>query len=294
MVSILLPSTSQPSARLDLGQFAEPIPPPLFSRTPELFWDDPYIATQMLAAHLDPNTDTASRKPETIAAAVAWIAAQLHLGPGTDLIDLGCGPGLYAQRFAGLGCRVSGVDISNNSLAYARRQATADGLVIDYRRQNYLELDDPNAYDVAILIYYDLGALTDPERDALLLRIAAALKPGGAFVFDVTTRRYHPNEPPASTWSYAPGGFWRPNPYLQFQQSFNYPEPGAWLDQYRILSEDGCLATYHLWERYYTLDGIRAALSQAGLTIAGVWSDLTGSPYQSATPSLGIIAKPNP
>jgi SAM-dependent methyltransferase len=276
--------------RLDLSLFSDPTPPPLFSRTPELFWNDPYIATQMLAAHLDPNTEAASRKPETIAAIVAWIADRLQLGRGSRLVDLGCGPGLYTQRIAQMGCQVTGVDFSANSLAYARQQAEAAGLSITYRQQNYLELDDHEAYDVALLIYYDLGALTDPERDTLLPRIAAALKPGGAFVFDVTTRRFHPEEPPAPSWSYSAGGFWRPCPYMQFQQAFNYPDPGAWLDQYRILTEDGSLSTYRIWERYYTLEGIRAALAKAGFTLAGVWSDLAGAPFEPDSQTMGIVA----
>jgi len=29
-------------------------------------WSDPYIRKQLLAAHINPNSDAASRKPETI------------------------------------------------------------------------------------------------------------------------------------------------------------------------------------------------------------------------------------
>jgi hypothetical protein len=60
-----------------------------------LFWNDPYIAQQMLKAHLDPDTDAASRKPETIERSVAWMVDQLQLGRGSRFLDLGCGPGLY-------------------------------------------------------------------------------------------------------------------------------------------------------------------------------------------------------
>jgi hypothetical protein len=37
--------------------------PALYERTTEKFWTDPHIAKQMLAAHIDPNTDAASRRP---------------------------------------------------------------------------------------------------------------------------------------------------------------------------------------------------------------------------------------
>jgi hypothetical protein len=45
------------------------------------FWDDPYIASQMLAAHLDPHTDGASRRPETIRATVDHLVGARGAGP---------------------------------------------------------------------------------------------------------------------------------------------------------------------------------------------------------------------
>ncbi len=72
------------------------------------FWDDPYIAQQMLAAHLNPDIDAASRKPSAIENSVQWIIKHLHLQPGESLLDLGCGPGLYCQRFTEYGLKVTG------------------------------------------------------------------------------------------------------------------------------------------------------------------------------------------
>ena len=47
---------------LNLRQLAELTRrPAAMERSAARFWDDPYIARQMLKAHLDPNTDAASR-----------------------------------------------------------------------------------------------------------------------------------------------------------------------------------------------------------------------------------------
>ena len=59
-----------------------------------MFWTDPHIAKQMLASHLDPTVDAASRRPETIERITNWIAASVGLRPGDRILDLGCGPGL--------------------------------------------------------------------------------------------------------------------------------------------------------------------------------------------------------
>ena len=45
--------------------------------------------------------------------------------PGTRLLDLGCGPGTDALRFAGLGFEVTGVDYSQVMISAARAASTA-------------------------------------------------------------------------------------------------------------------------------------------------------------------------
>ncbi|HEY5730513.1 MAG TPA: class I SAM-dependent methyltransferase [Anaerolineales bacterium] len=77
--------------------------PAPFTPGEALFWNDPYISMQMLKAHLDPNIDAASRKPEIIDRSVRWLMGTLGLKAGASILDLGCGPGLYASRFARAG-----------------------------------------------------------------------------------------------------------------------------------------------------------------------------------------------
>jgi hypothetical protein len=40
--------------------------PEPFTPGEALFWDDPHISSQMLAVHLNPAMEAASRRPETI------------------------------------------------------------------------------------------------------------------------------------------------------------------------------------------------------------------------------------
>jgi len=128
-----------------------------------LFWNDPYISQQMLKAHLDPNTDAASRKPETIGRSVAWIVKKLKLERGSRFLDLGCGPGLYAIRLERGGLDVTGIDFSPSSLEYARLQARQENLSINYVLQDYLTLDYEGVFDSACLIYFDLGVFFENQ-----------------------------------------------------------------------------------------------------------------------------------
>lgn len=253
------------------------------------FWDDPYIGSQMLAAHLDPTTDAASRRPEIIRATVDHLVRALDLAPGAHLLDLGCGPGLYATEFARCGVHVTGVDLSQGSIGHARRQAEADGLDIDYRVADYTTADLGGPYDAAVLIYLDFGVLADAARDRLLASVHASLRPGGTFALDVKT--------PARTRvvdgrievSWQGPGFWRPGPHLLVQTSYRYDDHLD-LEQHAVVDDDG-LTTYRVWDRAYSMAALRSVLARDGLHPVARWEDLTGSEWRRRSPTVAIVAR---
>lgn len=228
------------------------------------FWDDPYIAQQMLAAHLNPDIDTASRKPSAIENSVQWIIKHLHLQPGESLLDLGCGPGLYCQRFTEYGLKVTGVDLSENSLHYARKH----DLITTYIHQNYLQLQLDQSFEVVTMIYGDFCVLPDADRDFLLQKIRGWTKK--YFVFDVSTRQR-----------------------LVLFSTFDYPEDDTTLEQYIVIEEDGSLSTYRNWFHDYSPETITTVLEKAGFQVTGVFSDLMGTSYQPDSEWLGVVASPH-
>jgi SAM-dependent methyltransferase len=266
--------------------------PALFTPHDAPFWNDPHIASQMLEAHLDPNTDAASRRPETIERCVIWLMEELALRPGARLLDLGCGPGLYAERFAARGVRVTGMDLSAGSLTYARNVSEERGLGVRYVEKSYLTLDDEAAHDAIILIYFDLGALPPATRDDLLQRIRRALRPGGRFAFDVKTPAHPRAADGATRWQATTGpGFWRPHPCLELHQTFWYPDTATEFRQHTIVDPDGRATVYRVWDQTYTPDTITETLSQQRFAIRSLHADLAGAPWQPDAPGLGVVAE---
>ena len=259
--------------------------PELWATGADLFWDDPHISREMLKVHLDPAIDLASRRPETIDRTVEWLVRALGAAPGTQVLDLGCGPGLYSQRLAERGISVTGVDYSRNSLAYARAQAAEAGLAIKYAYMDYRSLAYQAEFDLALLIYYDLGAMSDADRDEVLRRVWTALRPGGRFAFDVMTRPGRAGARAESGWRPSRGGFWRPGPHLVLTDVFEYPENHAELDQYLVIEEDGRYSVYRVWTRYYDLEEITGVVERAGFEVEGIWADLTGRPIGTTGPA---------
>ena len=263
--------------------------PAPFTLGEPLFWNDPHISKQMLKVHLDPAIEAASRRAETIDRSVQWITEMLGLKNGEAVLDLGCGPGLYASRFARAGLQVTGMDYSHSSIDYARRYASENKLNIDYRFQNYLELDEKNLYDAVFLIYGDFCPLNPQQRSTLLENIHRALKPGGRFVLDVTTREHRRKYGNKNGWYALESGFWKPGPHLVLEEGFDYPEQSVWLDQYIVIEGDGKVSVYRNWFQDYTPETITAELMQGGFSVESLWGDLTGASYTPDGEWIGLV-----
>lgn len=266
-------------------------PPEPFTPGEVLFWNDPHISSQMLQVHLNPNVEAASRSPQVIDRTVAWLISTLKLKPDAAVLDMGCGPGLYTSRLSRAGLHVTGVDYSSRSIDYAATFAEENGLDIVYRYQNYLELTDENLYDAVLLIYGDYCPLSPEQRARLLTNVSRALKPGGFFVFDVTTREHRKQSGNKNQWYVAQSGFWKPGPHMVLEEGFDYPDQAIWLDQYTVIEADGKISVYRNWFQDYEPESITAELETGGFSVKSIWSDLTGKPYETDTQWIGLVTQ---
>jgi len=286
------PKSLFPFGTLDLDQLIrlQQKPEP-FTAGEELFWNDPYISEQMLATHLNPNTDLASRKQETIGQIVNWLIKHLDLKIGDAVLDMGCGPGLYTSRLAQQGLQVTGVDYSQRSIHYATQSALEQGLEITYRYQNYLTLTDTEQYDLVLLIYGDFCPLSPEQRSQLLQNVKRALKPGGHFVLDVTTRELRRKHGQKNGWYACQKGFWKPGPHLVLEQGFDYPEQSIYLDQSIVIEADGKLSIYNNWFQDFDSQTITKEMLRAGLRVESLWNDLQGTPFTEGGDWIGVVAQ---
>lgn len=238
-------------------------------------WTDEYISRQLLAIHLDQASNAASRKMSCIEQLVGWIQGQIGRNSG-EILDLGCGPGLYAEKLAGIGYKVTGVDFSQNSIEYARGQAERQGLDIAYRALNYLDMDYREQFDAMIMVYCDFGVLSVAERDRLLNKILRALKPNGLFIFDALNEAVLQRLQFEKTWTMANQGFWLDKPYLCLREMFHYPENKATLDQYIVLDENDRHQVYRFWNHYFSVSDIRQDCVRAGFSRVESFERLLG------------------
>jgi SAM-dependent methyltransferase len=107
------------------------------------------------------------------------------------VLDLACGTGGHSIHLAQRGYKVTGVDQSYSMLEYAREKATDMELDIGFHESplhSFSSLHLPQDFDLIICLYDSLNYVL--EEELITKTFEEAYKhnrPGGLFIFDVTT-----------------------------------------------------------------------------------------------------------
>lgn len=149
-------------------------------------WDEAAFSRRMLAEHLSQDHDLASRRTEWIDRQVAWIDDDPLGARPADILDLGCGPGLYSHRLAKRGHRCRGIDFGPASIEYARRHSPDAShctfVLGDLRRVAF-----GGPFDLAMVLFGELNAFSPAEAAAILRKARASLRSGGRLIAEVQT-----------------------------------------------------------------------------------------------------------
>jgi SAM-dependent methyltransferase len=106
------------------------------------------------------------------------------------LLDVCCGTGHLAGILAARGFSVTGVDASPVMIGYARENAPA----AEFHVADIAAFDAPPNFDGAVSTFDSLNHIVGSAAlDHALRRIAAALRPGAPFVFDVLLEEAYQN-----------------------------------------------------------------------------------------------------
>jgi SAM-dependent methyltransferase len=269
-------------------------PAPFSCSTIATLWTDPHLSAQMLRYHLDPEVDAASRRHGFIERSVAWLIDTFEVQAGRRVVDLGCGPGLYANRLARAGADVIGVDLSARSLDHAKASAADAGLDVTYVQGDYrCDPDLPaGPFDLALLIYCDYGAVGPDERRRLLDNVRSRLTPGGALVLDVHALPRLPTVAPGVSVTHAPtGGFWAPGPYIQVHSVFSYDDRALVLERHDIVEPDDHWTVFD-WAQHFDPAVVAEELAAAGFRVDAVLGDVAGAAYVPDGETLAVVARP--
>jgi 2-polyprenyl-3-methyl-5-hydroxy-6-metoxy-1,4-benzoquinol methylase len=264
--------------------------PEIYESSTSRFWDDEHISKGMLEAHLNPEWDAATRNHDFVTKSVEWIASIANPVQYPNLLDLGCGPGLYTERFYKSGYHVTGIDFSKRSIEYARNSAKNSNMSIDYNYQNYLDIKYQEEFNVITLIYCDFSVMSDQNRARLLNSIYQALKLGGIFILDVFTPIQYKDRTESKVWCYSEGGFWSNKAHICLDSFYRYDDNRTMLNQTIVITE-ASVECYNIWDHTFTKEELEGDLQKAGFATVDFYGDVAGAMYNSEGNLMCAIAK---
>ncbi|MFM8972773.1 MAG: class I SAM-dependent methyltransferase [Actinomycetota bacterium] len=206
---------------------------------------------------------------------VGFLVEALGLGPGSRVLDVGCGPGRHAVALARRGIEVVGVDCSPDFLALARIDAL--GLPAEFVEADVRNLSYSSEFDAVICLCqggFGLLGGGDDEHE-VIARLARALRVGGRLALTAFSA-------------------WFATLNLEAGETFD-PATGVLHERAILRDANGEERTFDLWTTCFTPRELRLLADRAGLTVEGVHGVAPGrygrGPASTTTPEHLLLAR---
>ncbi len=266
-------------------------PAPFQFYTADALWTDEHISKKILESHLNEDIEVSIQNEEFINSSVDWIVTQFGIDKNTYVADFGCGMGQYATRFAEKEANVTGIDFSERFIRHAKEVAKQKGVDINFIQQNYIEVKTEKRFDLITLLLCDFCALNPAQRRTMLTKFYKFLKPGGAVFIDVYSLNAFNQRVDTETYEHSRlDGFWSPENYYCFQNTFKYDKENVILDKYTIIEEKRTRTIYN-WLQYFSVDTLREEFEENGFKVEGFYSDVTGTTISPESLEIVTVAK---
>jgi SAM-dependent methyltransferase len=270
----------------------KPVPDP-WSEGDNIPWNDPEFSKRMLKEHLTQEHDLASRKFDRINQHINWIHHDILNEEPAKILDLCCGPGLYSNKFAGLGHQCFGIDYSPSSIAYAKNNASDGKLDCTFMEADIREADYGGGYDAAMLIYGELNVFRIPDVRMILRKGYTALKPGGVLILEPHTyeciKDLGERQP---SWYTSESGLFCPTPHIALEESFWNQDQSVTTNRFFIIDAKTREVVQHAQSlQAYTNQEYETLLEECGYTNISFHRSLSGTPDPKQSHLMVILAE---
>lgn len=207
---------------------------------------------------------------------VSFILPLLDLKAEDHILDLCCGTGRHSVALAKNGYRVTGLDLSETLLAYARKHN--DGLPVTYIQGDMRELPFPDGFfNVVLNLFTSFGYFIDnSENEKVLREISRVLQPGGRYFIDFLNRDYVRKHINPLTERQENGVTIREERMLD----------GDYVKKKIIITEGSDQRVYHERVKMYTRNEMQEMIERSGLVVEQIFGDYDSSNYTVDSPRM--------
>jgi SAM-dependent methyltransferase len=185
---------------------------------------------------------------------------------------------------------VTGIEFSERSIEYAKEVAAHEQLNISYVNQNYLEFETEDRFDLVLMIMCDFCALSPTQRKGILSKFYKILRPSGSVLLDVYSLSAFEQREEAAVYEVNQlNGFWSPNKYYGFLNTFKYGKEKVVLDKYTIIEPERTRHVYN-WLQHFAPEDLEREFIEESFFVKGLYSDVAGTPYDRKSREFAVIA----
>lgn len=221
--------------------------------------------------------------PETTVAEADFLTDKLRLSPGARVLDVPCGAGRLALELASRGCRVTGVDISEEFLDAAAAAARERGIEIEWRPSDMRDLPWRGEFDAAYCAGSSFGFFDETGNTEFVAAVAGALRPGGRFFADFKAAdSILPNF--RESYEITLGD-------IRFAARNRYDPASGTMESLYTITRGEEIETKRAVHRIYSASEILRMLRDAGFDDFEMYGSLGGEPYRLGSPNLLVVAQ---
>ncbi|WP_139925184.1 cyclopropane-fatty-acyl-phospholipid synthase family protein [Hymenobacter sp. DG01] len=221
------------------------------------------------------------RNHEEARAFLGQLLRHVRPRPGARLLDLACGKGRHALYLSEQGYDVTGVDLSAESIRYARQFAHEH---LHFYEHDMREPLPTGSFDLVLNLFTSFGYFEQETDNVVALRnAAAALRPGGKLIIDFMNTRLTLRELVAHETKQIDHTTFQL--YRHFQNGFIVKEIRFRDDeqQEQYFEERVRALSQEQFEEYFQI---------AGLRLMTVWGDYQLGPFEpESSPRMIFVLK---
>ena len=233
------------------------------------------------ATHVTPTIPAEQTERE-----IDFVVEKLGLKEGEGILDLACGRGRHALELARRGLDVTGLDLDETSLRFARETAAEEGIEIDLVRADMREVPFEGRFDAVVNLHSAFGYFPDEAEDRkAIASLSRSMKPDGRFLMDLANalrvfrhfqdRRFAEHE----------------NGDILLHSNRYRPETGRMEGLWTIIRESGERIPLAFSMRMYQQHELRRLFEAEGLRAGEAFGGFAGEEFGLDSPRLILLAR---
>ncbi|MEP0815261.1 MAG: class I SAM-dependent methyltransferase [bacterium] len=224
---------------------------------------------------------------EIAAGEIESLVSAFKISPPLSILDCPCGYGRHALELAARGFAVSGADLSPLQIEEANRLASERGLSADFRVADARALPWPDGtFDLSLNMFLSLGYFDiESENQRQLDELVRVTKQGGRIVIDQWNREHEIRSFGNEQQEVTDAG-------VRIRKEWRFdPIPGRIYWKNTAHFPDGRIEEWEHSVRAYSVRELCDMVAASGASVAALWGDLDGSPWELDSPRTVIVAE---